>query len=417
MEIITLNNGLRIALESHEHSKSAAINLFIRSGNANEDDSTMGMSHFIEHIVFKGSKNRSQREIYERSDFMGGSLNAFTTKEYTCFYARVLDYNAPEMLDIICDMAMNPRLNNEDILSEQGVVLEEISMYEDSPDDLCADLQNTVAWKGSPLAYNILGTRDTVKSFNAPKISEFITKFYVPERMVVSLCGKFNRDAVMEVIEKRLGGLKNGNSPAKTLTTAFNGGIILCDKKVEQTHLSFGFSGVPLLDEKYFAAGMFSAIVGGNSSSPLNIKIRENLGLAYSVYSFHTAYTSCGIFGISGAVCHDNQKDFLTESIKILKDSIANLKGDALTMVKEQYKSAIVMSEDSVSGIAASAGRQLTLTNRYIDIEKTVDIIDSITLNDISAAAKAITSPENIAISVVGKPEHEDFYKQIFLNM
>ena len=385
----------------------------VRSGNANESRDVMGISHFIEHIVFKGTTSRSQQEIYERSDLMGGTLNAFTSKEYTCFYARVLDYRAAEILDIICDMVASPALKTEDIESEKGVVLEEIGMYEDSPEELAADMQTELAWQESPLSFNILGTRETVKGLNAEKLKSFMSEFYVPERMVVSICGKFDRDEILGVIEKRLGVLRNHGNPPKICAPRFNGGVCVRQKEIEQTHISYAFKGVGLDDNERYAAAVYSSLVGGGSASPLNFKIREELGLAYSVYSFHTAYTGCGMFGVGAALSAENQEKFLRESSEIIKSSRENIDENALYRVKEQIKSALVMSDDSVSGIASSIGRQLLLTDRYVDAEKTAAIIDSLTVSDIKKTAQKITDGKNIAVSVVGSPKEPEFYRNV----
>lgn len=413
MKVIKLGNGLRVALKHQPSAKSASVNVMVRSGNANESRDVMGISHFIEHIVFKGTTSRSQQEIYERSDLMGGTLNAFTSKEYTCFYARVLDYRAAEILDIICDMVASPALKTEDIESEKGVVLEEIGMYEDSPEELAADMQTELAWQESPLSFNILGTRETVKGLNAEKLKSFMSEFYVPERMVVSICGKFDRDEILGVIEKRLGVLRNHGNPPKICAPRFNGGVCVRQKEIEQTHISYAFKGVGLDDNERYAAAVYSSLVGGGSASPLNFKIREELGLAYSVYSFHTAYTGCGMFGVGAALSAENQEKFLRESSEIIKSSRENIDENALYRVKEQIKSALVMSDDSVSGIASSIGRQLLLTDRYVDAEKTAAIIDSLTVSDIKKTAQKITDGKNIAVSVVGSPKEPEFYRNV----
>ncbi len=414
MELITLENGIRVALNYLDFAKSAAVSVYVKCGNANEDKLTMGMSHFIEHMVFRGTETLTQREIYEKSDLMGGGLNAFTTKEYTCFYSRALDYHAPQILEIICDMITEPKLSDEDILSEQGVVIEEIGMYEDSPEDLCVDLQNETVWKGSPLSYNILGTRESVKSFTGSSVKSFMKKFYTADRIVVSVSGKFDRELILETVRKKLSHLTVSRENEKTKEIVFHGGINLCKKDVEQTHISYAFRGLPLNDKRRYAAAMFSSILGGNSSSPLNLKIREEMGIAYSVYSFHTAYVSTGIFGIGGAVNAANQGPFIKESLKILNELCNDINEEVLTRSKEQAKAAFVMSSDSIDGLAASVGRQLVLTGNYLTAEQVVEAIDNVNLDDVYNAAHLITDTDNIAISVVGNTKSEEFYTELF---
>lgn len=416
MELITLENGVRVALNYLDFAKSAAVSVYVKSGNVNEDRSTMGMSHFIEHMVFRGTESLTQREIYEKSDLMGGGLNAFTTKEYTCFYSRVLDYHAPEILGIICDMITMPSLKTDDISSEQGVVIEEIGMYEDSPEDLCVDLQNETAWEGSPLSYNILGTRESVKSFTAESVKSFMKQFYTADRIVVSVSGKFNSDLILKTVCDKLSHLGVSINEGEKCNFDFHGGIRLCKKDVEQTHISYAFRGLPLNDARRYAAAMFSSILGANSSSPLNLRIREEMGIAYSVYSFHTAYVSAGIFGIGGAVNSVNQGSFIKESLEILNSIRNNIDNDVLLRCKEQAKAAFVMSSDSIDGLAASVGRQLVLTGDYLTAERIVSLIDKVTLEDVYNAAKIITDPGNIAVSVVGNTENHEFYGELFEN-
>lgn len=416
MEKIVLKNGLTVALEKLDFVRSAAIHVFVGCGNSNENEQNVGMSHFIEHMVFKGTQTQSSRDILQKTDLMGGGINAFTAKEHTCFYARTLDYHVPKMLDIICDMICYPLLSEQDIEVEKGVVLEEIRMYEDTPEELCIDKLNEVCWENSHLAYNILGTRETVNNFKSEQLREFLKKYYVPERTVISVCGSFDRREVLAVIEKYFSQQPNSKNPIHIKKPVFSGGISLLDRPTEQTHVSFCFEGDSITAEDRYAALIFSTIAGGSQSSRLYLRIREELGLAYNVFSYNSNYRNCGSFSVSAALAPENQHKFLQESLEILGAMRRDITDDEIYRTKEQYKSSLVMSTESVVGISASMGRQLLYNGEYVDVNGIIDKIDSVTKEEVLRVSRKTADPKKIALSVVGTPLKEDRYKEIIEN-
>jgi len=413
MTLKTLPNGLRIAFEQQETARSAAMHIYIACGNRNETAEKMGVSHFIEHMVFKGTTTRSAEEIASVTDMLGGNVNAFTAKENTCFFARALSEHVPTMLEILCDMVCNPLFDKKDMNTERGVILEEIGMYEDSAEDLCADLLNEVVWQNNPLSFNILGTRETVSKMEAEDLREHMDKYYVPERIVISLCGKFDENAVLELINSFFGGKMNMGNPVVYDDDSFFEGIRLKNKESEQTQISYAFKGVPLNDRQRYAIAIFSVIAGGGASSRLNRRIREELGLVYSVYAYHCAYMGGGVFGVSAGLAAPNQNKFLEESFNVLHDLKESISEQELFRTKEQFKAGTVMGMESVSGISSTMGRQLLLQDEYTDVDEVIREIDSVTLEDIKEAANLLIDPKNIALCVVGDPNEEDFYRNI----
>ena len=413
MELTVLKNGLRVALDEQNGFHSAAISIFIAAGNRYEEVSNCGVSHFIEHMIFKGTLSRSTADISAEADALGGQLNAYTAKEYTCIYSRALSEHVGRTLHLMCDMIKNPSFLPDCIESEKGVVLEEIGMYEDSPEDLCADLLTAVCYKDKPLGFNILGTRQTVSSMNGDLLREYMSKTYVPERMVVSLCGKFDKSEVLSILEQYFGEAQNTNNPVMYERESISSGISLCKKDFEQTQISLAFNGLPIGHPLRFAASYFLTISGGAASSRLNRRIREELGLAYSAYSFSSNFLGTGMFGISAGLSHKNQAKFLEEGLKILNGCKVNITTEELERTKDQFKAGIVLSGESLSSKASSAGRQLLLENKFNDIEATLKNIEKVTIDEVYEAAKLLTDPEKIALSVVGDAKDASYYQKI----
>ncbi len=413
MEKILLENGLVVSLDYKPDARSAAVGIYIAGGNRFEPMNKSGISHFIEHMVFKGTTTRSCDDIARESDIMGGQINAYTAKEYTCFYSRALTEHVGKTLSLLCDMLCNPLFDKKDIETEKSVILEEIGMYEDSPEDLCSDMLTAECYKNQPLGLNILGTRNSVSNMSEDDLRKYMSTVYVPERTVVSLCGNFNRNEILDVLNNFFGKLKNTANPVKYDNLKISGGIALCRRPAEQTQLSLCFNGLPNLHPLYYASAFFSSIVGGASSSKINRRIREELGLAYSAYTYTVSYLGTGIFGISCGLAHKNQEQFLHEAIKIVKDSVYNITSEEIERTREQFKASIVLSNESLSSIAASAGRQLLLENKYLGIDDVLNIINSVSADDVFEAAKLITDTSIYTLSVVGDAKDEEYYKRI----
>ncbi len=417
MERITFKNGLTVALDYRPDVHSAAVSIHIAAGNRFEAASVSGISHFIEHMVFKGTESRSAEDIARESDIMGGQLNAFTAKEHTCFYSRALTEHVPKTLHLLCDMLCNPLFDGHDIETEKGVVLEEIGMYEDSPEDLCSDLLNTTCYKDKPLGFNILGTRDTVKSFNADMLRDYMATVYVPERMVITLCGNFDRNGVLEILDFYFGSRENTGNPIKFDTISIDGGITLKRRDSEQTQLAFCFNGLPSGHELRYAASFFSSILGGASSSKINQRIREELGLAYSTYSFTSNYLGTGMFGVSAGLAPKNQERFFKEVTEILRKTRDEITEEEIEMTREQFKAGLVLSNESMSAIASSAGRQLLLNGRYINLSEILSRIGRVTVDEVKESARLVTDYSTVALSAVGDVSSEDFYREMLRNL
>ena len=413
MELITLENGTRIALEPRSEALSAAINIFVGCGSYSETEPDWGCAHFLEHMLFKGSEKYTSREIAAITDMFGGNINAYTTKEYTCYFARVLPEHLGDMMDVMCDMVTKPRLDDGSIATEKGVIIEEIGMYEDSPEDLGFDLLGNAVWQGSTLAHPILGTRQTVSEVTSESLRQFYEQNYTPSKTVVSICGKFDKDAVVGKLRQTFGAKEPIGGEMEIVNAEFYPEWILHKKDTEQSHVFLSFPGVSMDNDMRYAVALFTEITGGGASSRLYLKIREELGLVYNTYAYNTSYLGCGTFGLWAALSHGNQRQFIEESLKIL-DEMRNFDNeDELYRVKQQFKANTVMGSESTSGTASSIGKQILLKNEYIDAEATARLIDSVTAEQIRKVANMFFDIDNLAICVVGKPEKKEFYEKI----
>ena len=297
--LFKLDNGLRVVVENIGYVNSVSVGLWVENGSRNEDVKNSGISHFIEHMLFKGTCHRTAKEIAEEIEDVGGQINAFTGREATCFYIKALDTHLDLSLDILSDMLFNSNFSEEEIEKEKGVVCEEINMSEDSPEDVLSDLHTKAIWHKDSISLPILGTMDTVKSFNRKGILDYIESYYIPENSVISISGKFDMNNIEKLVEKYFG---KWNSKNKNITKYSSPEI--CNnhyfrkKDIEQLHISLGIPGVGIGTDDTYTLILLSNILGGGASSRLFQKVREDLGVCYSIYSYVSALKNTGVVSI-----------------------------------------------------------------------------------------------------------------------
>ncbi len=413
MELITLQNGLRIALQQNDFARSVAMHLYINCGSRNETEVTAGSSHFLEHMIFKGTEEIDFLEINQEFDAMGGQFNAYTSKEHTCVYCQVLEADAPKALDLILKIVTEPKLSEEELQTEKGVILEELSMYEDSPEDLAAEALCSLVYGSHPLGRPVIGSKESIKAITSDSLRGYRKKFYSPERMVLSICGKFQKQALLEVAERHLAPLEKDKDPATIEPAPWNGGICLKTKDFEQTQVILASPSFPAGSDMRYAAAIFSAIAGGNSSSRLNMRIREQLGLAYSVYSCNYAHRGAGFFMVSAGTAHETHLEVIKEILKIMDNIAATITPEEIERVKSQFKASTVMGGESNGAIAAAMGKELLYSGRYTDIDGVAEKIAAVSYGDVMAAAEFMWQKEKLALCVVGKPLQKSDYQSI----
>ena len=410
--IITLDNGLRIVIQKNGNAKTCSLGVWVGSGSCFETPETAGTSHFMEHMLFKGTEKRSALDIAVEMDEIGGVLNAYTAKEMTCFYAHTLSEHSAKALDIICDMIMNPKLSPEDIELEKGVIREEIAMYEDSPEDLCADSYYEKVWRGSMLGSNILGTNQTVDSVTRESLSAHMKKFYVPERTVVSFSGNFDENEAVEICKKYFSGMKNTGFELTPVSADYSPGIYRIKKDFMQNQLILGFPGIPLSDKRRDCASLISSILGASSSSRLFQTIREKLGLAYSVDCVNVAHLNAAVFIVCMGLSKKSEEQAIAETLKIISEFAETVTEKELARAKEQTVAGFVMSLESVSSIASRNGKGVLLHGRPRSEEEVIKAVRGVTLDEIRQTAKEIFDFSKLSLCCVGDVGSEKNYRK-----
>jgi predicted Zn-dependent peptidase len=390
-----LDGGLTVLSEKMPGVRSVALGVWARAGSILEPPSEMGVSHLLEHMVFKGTARRTARELAQSLERVGGSLDAYTTREHTSYQARVLDENLGLALDVLADLVLHPLLRAEDLELEREVVLEEISTVEDTPDDLIFDLHSAALWDGHPYGYSILGTRETVAALDVDALRALHERAYRTSNMIVGAAGSVDHEAFVEQVAEAFAGARNGAAAATAppLIRARTG-VERVRRTSAQTHLLFGAPTVAHGDPRRFALVLLSQAFGGCMSSRLFQKVREELGLAYSVFSFHSFYQHAGMAGIYVGTRHE----WADRAASVIREEMAALAGSGLTAeelddVKGQVRGQVVLSlESSSARLHRLAGTEL-YGEPFRTVGEVLSLIDAVTLDEVAAMAAASFDP------------------------
>ena len=401
----TLDNGLVIVGEEIKHVNSVSFGIWIDVGSRYEDEYTNGMSHFIEHMLFKGTKNRTAKKIAEEIDNLGGHINAFTSKETTCYYVKMIDEHIESGINILADMILNPLFLDEDLSKERSVILEEINMYEDSPEDLAHDMLVEMIYKNQGIGRNILGTRSSLQKIKRENMMDFFNKHYVPNNCVISICGNFNFENMVELIEQKFKGWNNKKDKNIDINNCdFNLGIVTRNKDIEQMNLCMGLESIGLESEHIYALSIVNNIFGSSMSSRLFQNIREEQGTVYSIYSYLTLNKGLGVFNISSSMSEKNiykVYNSIVDEIKLIKEN--SLTKEEIKRSKEQLKGNYILGLESTSSRMMSMGKSQILLNKVNNPKDIINKINNVTDDEIDNIIKGIFNTDKIAISVVGK--------------
>ncbi len=396
----TCQNGLRVVLENIPTVRSVAIGVWIGTGSRNETPENNGISHFLEHMFFKGTKTKSAREIAESFDSIGGQVNAFTSKEYTCYYAKVLDNHAQFALEVLADMFFNSTFVEEELKKEKNVVYEEIKMYEDTPDDIVHDLLSKAIYENHSLGYPILGTEETLSTFTSNTLKEYMHNMYTPEHVVVSVAGNIS-DTFIKEVEKLFGSYEGGKREIVESTPKFHMNQIARKKETEQAHLCIGFEGLKVGHDDIYSLILMNNILGGSMSSRLFQDVREQKGLAYSVFSYHSAFEDSGVVTIYGGT-GASQLDLLFETVQ---ETLDVLKRDGVTEKelrnsKEQLKGNLMLSLESTNSRMSRNGKNELVLSRHKSLDEMVEQIDSVAKENVDQMALSIFN-DKYSISLI----------------
>ncbi|TDC71179.1 insulinase family protein [Actinomadura sp. GC306] len=402
-----LPGGLRVITETMPTVRSAAFGIWSAVGSRDEAPADAGASHYLEHVLFKGTRRRSALEISAAIDAVGGDLNAFTSKEYTCYYARVLDADLPLAVDVVSDMVAASVNRPEDVEAERGVILEEIHMRDDDPGDLIHDEFATALYGDTPLGRPILGTEESINTLSRDRIHGYYREHYVPPNLVVSVAGNIDHDEVVRLVSRAFEGRLTGDArPAAPRVDGAPAAVeprsVVIDKDTEQAHIILGGAGVSRTDDRRFALGVLNAALGGGMSSRLFQEIREKRGLAYSVYSYTAQYADSGIFGVY-AGCQPAKAE---EVLSICRDEVAKaaaegLGDEELERGKGQLRGAMVLGLEDTGSRMSRIGKSELVYESLLPVDEVLARIEAVTPDDVRAVAgEVLAGPQ--ALTVIG---------------
>lgn len=403
-EEFVLGNGLRVVAEHIPHFPSVSVGLWIGAGSMYETEAENGLSHFIEHMLFKSTENRTTKEIAVEMDAIGGQVNAFTSKECTCYYAKVIEEHLERAMDLLSDLLLHAKLEEDEFERERGVILEEIAMGEDTPEDLVYDLLAEAYFGDHALARPILGTAEQIASVTRQALFEFRQKHYRPDNTVLAVAGSFDMDKLRELAEKYLGGWQAPGEAADYVPfTTCAEQIKVKKKDIEQVHICLAYPGVGQDHPDLYAMAVMNNLLGGGMSSRLFQRIREDMGAAYSVYSFPSTYTECGTLTIYAGTSPDKAQEVIGELHAITRDLIENGVTDAeFGMAKEQLRVSYMLGLESSSSRMSSIGRSKLLRGKAVDPKEIVKKIEAVTKEDVERVVRE-TFTKPFAASAVGR--------------
>src|SRR6266403_377648 len=399
-----LPNGLTILTEQMQHIRSVAIGIWLKTGSRHEEAEVNGISHFVEHMVFKGTRSRSALDIAKQMDSIGGNMDAFTGKETICFNAKVLDEHLPIAMDVLCDIVLNPLFEPKDISREKGVILEEIKMDEDNPDYLVHEIFTQNFWKDHPLGKPILGTKETVKGFEQPLVLDLYSKRFTPGNLIIAAAGNLKHEPFVDLVAKhfdRMKPVKNGfhSVPPKVVPR-----ITLRNKKsLEQVQICVGVPSHPIAHEKRFASYVLNTLLGGGMSSRLFQNIRERQGLAYAIYSDLNPYRDTGCMGVYAGTSRESA----TKVVESVVAEFRNLKSapvpeEEVRRAKDQLKGSLMLSLESTSSRMSNLARQEMYFGRFFSLDELAESIEAVTADQVHGIAQKFFDQKQIGLTVLG---------------
>ncbi|UCD65800.1 MAG: insulinase family protein [Deltaproteobacteria bacterium] len=407
----TLSNGIRIITESLQHSKVVSVGVWIDAGSRDEHDLNSGSAHFIEHMLFKGTTSRSAQDIARELDVLGGSANAFTTRENTCLHATVMDTKLPILVELFTDLLGNSLFSEEEIERERQVILQEMHMVEDMPDDHIHDLFAELLWGKHPLGKTILGSHEIVAAMDSRKLREYVQKYYTTDKIVVSAAGKVDHDDFVSLWQKAFEKFGQTSDPVlKRIEPALlPSNRKIYSKPLEQVHILLGTYGLSVIDEDRFAYLLLNVLLGGNMSSRLFQEIREKRGLAYSIYSYIASYSDSGYQAIYLGV----DRESVNESLALVSREITKLQdtpvtGSELANSKDFVKSGLYLSMENMEAIMTRIARNELYFGKYLTLEEVVASIDRVTGEDIMSLSSRVFGRQELTVAGLGPLEQKE---------
>ncbi|MGD2271001.1 MAG: pitrilysin family protein [Desulfobacterales bacterium] len=398
-----LNNGIRIVTKRMPYARSVSMGVWVNVGARDELPSENGLSHMIEHMIFKGTRKRTAFQIAKAFDAIGGQTNAFTSFEYTCYHARVIDAHLEIMVDILSDIFLNSIFDDKEVEKERPVIFQEINMVEDNPEEYVHILSSNTYWGNNPLGRSILGTRENVVRFTAASIKKFFHRFYQPDHIVISAAGNISHQNLVELVQPAFESVIPGNGLPRRTTPRCHPQVNIHHRDLEQVHICLGTKGISITDPHRYAFSLLNTILGGNMSSRLFQKIREGRGLAYAVYSYISSFVDTGIFGAYVAV----QPNHVLEATKLILKEMDELKKSRVdsTELKDAIdytKGNLLLASESIDSQMVRLAQNEINFGHHIPLQTVMDHIESVTDEDIIHLAESLIQRNRIGLTTLG---------------
>lgn len=399
----TLANGIRVVSETLPKSRSVSIGVWVKVGSRHEPQELGGVSHFIEHMFFKGTERRSAKDIAIEMDSLGGEMNAFTSQETTTYYAKVVDEHLPTVIDILADILLASRFDPADMEKERKVILEEIKSVEDTPDDYIHELFTSTVWPDNSLGRPILGIPETIKTLSHQSIISYIERYYLPKEIVISVAGNFEHSRLIELLNTSFGKLSRTGVPKKDITPGFTRATVVKKKQLEQVQICLGCGGLKYAHEDRFVLMALNTVLGNSMSSRLFQEIREQNALAYSIYSYITSYRDTGLLTIYAGTDPSNA----LEVVRLVTRELKKIKDEGITQaeglrVKNQIKGSLVLSLESSNSHMSRLARQEIYFGRYHSMDDIIKSVESVALDQVQQLAQKLFTPENLSLTILG---------------
>ncbi len=409
-----LPNGIRIVTERMPHVRSAAVGVWVETGSRHEPPERGGMSHLIEHLVFKGTANRTAEAIARAMDSVGGQMDAFTTKEYTCFYVQVLDEHLPLAVDLLTDILLHPLFDAEELEREKSVVLQEIKMVEDTPDDLIHDLFAAHAWAGHPLGRPILGRQEAVQGYDREVVHRHFEEHYVPPRIIIAVAGNVTHDQVVDLFGTGFNGFARPDGRRDTPAPPLRPGVHIVPKDLEQVHLVMGFPGLPHAAPERYALFLLNDIIGGSMSSRLFQEVRERQGLVYSIHSGVQAFSDTGTLYVYAATDAPNfarvLKSILKEVRGLKKDGVS---ADDLKRAKDHLKGSLMLSLESTSSRMNRLAKHEMHFGSFLALDEMLGAIDAVKHDEVQALVTELLDEDRLALTTYGPLDRRNLPREL----
>lgn len=405
---VVLDNGIPLLMERTPAAYSVCIGIWVRVGARNENQAKNGISHFLEHMFFKGTEKMSAQDIAMETDAIGAELNAVTSSEYTLFYIKALDEYIDRSAGLLQDIFLHSTFPRKEIEKEKNIVFEEIKMVEDNPADYIHELFARHIWGEEGLGQSVLGQRETISSFTRQNLLDHIWQFYGPHNIIVACSGNFSEDELRAYLGRTLGRLKKSGDNRPVLPSRFRSDVQIVTKELAETHLCLGLEGLPYNSGDRYAMYLLNTILGSGFSSRLFQKVREKRGLVYSIYSYHTAYADTGLWAIYAGTDRKNANEVISIAVDEIKNLHHSITSEELIRAKAQLKGNLLLALEATSSKMTNIAKQEIYYRKYLSPKKVMALVDSVTLERMKDLARNIAAERPVALTVYGPVKEKD---------